>query len=297
MSFSAALLVGAIVLVSVALSTALANQENQSNSINNFVTVSPGVASTPLAISSPGIVILSGPSSALDTESDAVPAVTPESGSEQDIVNDPQNLDSTKVPSRSPSSTPDAPHGTDGLAEGTLTPAAAPTTSPKNQGKPGDDSTNNEPIIAEDPASLPYDPFVTTFFVTGGRFTNDALEEVPEQLKNLTMALSRTLSMNLATTVTAQFLFLSLFFLLFLTVMSMNLSLFMMIAQRVNDYKDAMLDDPDNNQPHTKFLQGIQKSFEDIVKPCFHTAWKSSSSFQSGSSVQSKYKSSTKTIL
>ena len=28
------------------------------------------------------------------------------------------------------------------------------------------------------------------------------------------------------------------------------------------------------NEHHTKFLQGLAKEFEDIVRPCFHTAWK-----------------------
>jgi len=36
-----------------------------------------------------------------------------------------------------------------------------------------------------DPAAVPYDELVTTFFVTAGRFTNDALTQLPEQLRTL----------------------------------------------------------------------------------------------------------------
>ena len=67
-------------------------------------------------------------------------------------------------------------------------PSAASVIEEDWTGKPAEEVTQVEETkapVEEETDTVPYDEFVTTFFVTGGRFTNDALVQLPGQLKTL----------------------------------------------------------------------------------------------------------------
>ena len=136
---SVSMLVGAMVLVTVALSSALA-AENQKSSGNAASGQIP-----------PGTVVVNNPPV---SQSESAPAPSPTRMS----INEP-----------------------------TVSPVVDVMQEDWN-GEPMEESIQGKDTDAptEDTASSePYDKDVTTFFVTGGRFTNDALVQLPEQLRTL----------------------------------------------------------------------------------------------------------------
>ena len=86
-----------------------------------------------------------------------------------------------------PVATPVPNGGGQTIDEADDTAAAAPTTQlPSSTTKP--DTQAGSGANAEndnEPTSTEYDPYVTTFFVTGGRFTNDGLTSLPSQLRSM----------------------------------------------------------------------------------------------------------------
>lgn len=183
MAFSAASLVGAVVLVTVALSQALVNR-NESAPTTNFITFAPGVVA-PQAPTSPGVLNAPAPTPTpiFDTESDAPPSATSETKTDPPVAAEAVAV-TTDFPTPAPSSKPQEETVAEFLPETAPPTAGEPAVAQQgqSQSKPQED---NSLVPQEDTASIPYDPFVTTFFVTGGRFTNEALEQVPEQLRTL----------------------------------------------------------------------------------------------------------------
>lgn len=165
-AFSFALLIGAIVLVTVALSTALASQNEEPDSMTaseNFVTFAPG--EVPFPPNNSGVS--NKPTAApvqIDTESDALSITNPPVETDPP-TSAPETEEPTSSPTKAPIATPQTPSPSAGETIAATTEDSNPT--------------------GTDAASIPYDPYVTTFFVTGGRFTNDALARVPDQLKTL----------------------------------------------------------------------------------------------------------------
>ena len=135
---SVAMLVGAMVLVAVALSSALMAENEKSNN---------SAASE-------------------QSPTDMVAVSTP-----------PVSQSAPETPAPAPTRTDE--------------PTAAPALDTKEEDWTGEPEEEVAQIaetkapVEEETEPVPYDEFVTTFFVTGGRFTNDALVQLPEQLKTL----------------------------------------------------------------------------------------------------------------
>ena len=160
---STAMLVGAVVLVTVALTSALAEQSDSTSNTSaseQLTSDFAGASSAPVMPNGP--VFVSQP---------AVPTISPPSAP----------APTAAVPDKKPS-----PTATD---EPTVAPASNTEGPVPGTGEePEQDTLQDEQTEApehQDPEAVPYDEFVTTFFVTGGRFTNDALAQVPEQLRTL----------------------------------------------------------------------------------------------------------------
>lgn len=194
-AFSTALLVGAVVLVTVALFSALANRPNTTPE-SNFVTFAPGVVIPPLPSSTANVDILftSPPAEPtatpiIETESDAHPATSQGIDTENPVIEETGNKPiATDPPTKTPTSAPKKTKPVPATPQPSARPTEAqnipsPASKPVAQENPAEDSSNGSNMQNQD--SEPYDEFVTTFFVTGGRFTNDALAQIPNQLRTL----------------------------------------------------------------------------------------------------------------
>jgi hypothetical protein len=155
-AFSTALLVGAVVLVTVALSAALANKDASGSSSSLS-----GSGSTATSAPTYAGVATSPEDSQTEIPSDNMWEGTPR----------PTEALPTKRPGGSSSTPAPVPTDTDGPDVDQPTSASDPGGNDASTTPPGSTSS--------------FDPQVTTFFVTGGRFTNDALERVPEQLATM----------------------------------------------------------------------------------------------------------------
>jgi hypothetical protein len=194
---SMALLIGAVVLVTVALTTALANETSTSSA-----TVDSPSSSTPndnVLVSSPEPTSPTGTlpyetyigmtddladddgSNIEDTVADSITS-SPTMAPTKVVVNQVPSSAVTDTTELTPYTT-DANGGEQPIDEAddgvTHVPTAeSPASTPTEQGGSGVDSANNLP-------SAQYDPYVTTFFVTGGRFTNDGMTLLPSQLQSM----------------------------------------------------------------------------------------------------------------
>jgi len=196
--FSTAILVGAVVLVAVTLSTALATPRNESDvtpTVSSNANVSPNADPTepvlplplptvpepfPREIPSPTVspqfqsddngFELDAKTELPQQTDDATEAPTeePVEEQEQEEIDEETTKEETEMEAETSSTTEESAETTEETIEPSLQ----------------DDSLVAVPN-ADDAAKEPYDPMVTTFFVTGGRFTNEALEQIPEQLKTL----------------------------------------------------------------------------------------------------------------
>ncbi|CAB9523644.1 expressed unknown protein [Seminavis robusta] len=194
---SLALLVGAVALVSVALTTAISEQEEASQiaTASNAENATPQNPQVTVPISpAPSTLIVpesdtTDPPSASESHVSSPTAApmqsTPSGQTASSNTTAPTFLpDSTPVVVVTSTSTPTAqatPLTTDGAAATTVT-DPSPTVTPELVAATDEGTTTEEEQIQEED---PYDPLVTTFFVTGGRFTNDALAMVPDQLTTL----------------------------------------------------------------------------------------------------------------
>lgn len=191
-AFSSALLIGAVVLVTVALATALTKRGEDSSSAvdlsnmvgntninnnNNVGSVGWGSSDAPgpttntqetvqggsLPITAPPTVgsFLNRPT--FESQPAPTPVLTPQEEEEEESI---------KTPAVSPT---DYPQATDQATEQTI---ETTTTPPEVVAE-----MEIQPQVETTEASeSSYDPDVVTFFVTGGRFTNNALAQVPAQL-------------------------------------------------------------------------------------------------------------------
>jgi hypothetical protein len=183
---STAFLVGAVVLVTVALTTALANETATSPATVDYP--SPSASNDHQIVSSPAPT---SPTGMLPFDS---------YGAADDLVDDDAgNKENTMADSMTPSPTVNKdPSPT--VAESS---SIMVTLEPTGGGKPTDEAddavtsvptaqssttTNSDATTVVDQVgstSAQYDPYVTTFFVTGGRFTNDDLSLLPSQLQSM----------------------------------------------------------------------------------------------------------------
>jgi hypothetical protein len=201
--FSTAFLVGAVVLVTVALTTALANETATSPA-----TVDYPSASTPndhLVVSSPPPTSPSGMLPYDTYTGTTEDLVDDDAGNKEHMMSDsmapsptankgpsPAVAESASIgvtPEPTPSTTDPAGQIATPVPTGGGTPtveaddAVAPVPTAQSSTTTNSDATAAVEQVGS--TSAQYDPYVTTFFVTGGRFTNDDLTLLPSQLRSM----------------------------------------------------------------------------------------------------------------
>ena len=216
--FSTAMLVGAVVLVSVALTTALTHQTATSSAtLDDTVLSAPNeydAISTPAPLSTTGALpfdtyagntdepvdddtgIVEGP---VDDANILSPTLAPSLAVTESATPAPSASTSEAV---KPAATPrptvaeqpideaddiSAPSSTAEDSDTVSAPAPSnpPTLSPDSATQAGQGASGGNKDNTVDSTSTQYDPYVTTFFVTGGRFTNDGLTALPSQLQSM----------------------------------------------------------------------------------------------------------------
>jgi hypothetical protein len=179
-AFSTAMFIGAVVLVTIALSTALASRDEVSV-VTNLTAPGPGNPSPETL--APSSIASGAPLDEAEVDShseDAIESSTPPKPEDSSVT------EATKMPSPEKTETSAAAPGPE--SEETTSP---PATEEENIGtdnaseSPAATTTTDAPKATGTTESSNYDSMVTTFFVTGGRFTGDTLTNVPAQLRTL----------------------------------------------------------------------------------------------------------------
>ena len=153
-AISLALLVGAVVLVTLALSTALISQDKASTTLSSTSTPRPTDSGSTAQDPWAGV------------PDDNTWKGTPEP-TEPLITKRPEEEEEGSSTSAPDTSAPESDETDTNQSESTTTP---------------EDNTSPETTMPEPET---FDSQVTTFFVTGGRFTNDALDQLPGQLATM----------------------------------------------------------------------------------------------------------------